>query len=640
VLLAPTEAGPAEAPTRLAPRPRTGEPGAPETAVQPRRFVPTLQFVAIAGVVALGLIAFAAAAPAFSPLNPIVRYGLRVSTIGAAVVGFAAYLWCRRTGRTWDADVIATMWAALSTLTLIVSLHGTPFGALGIQGDQSFRTETVTRFADTWHLSDYFYANKPSYYAPLYFWILGRASDVLGTAPWHMIKYGEIAGTYLAPLVIYLLWRRHVPARIAALIAGVALVLAGFYAPYSYLTFLAFVPWWIEVMHGPLREGAAKRGPIVLGLIGAVIFLTYYYYFFLAPFVLIAHIVAMRLLRRRSWPELRRSLQVLVVAAVGSSVFWAPLLWNFLTARQFYSLNNRWLQLDHGDLLLPMFDVSIVGALCLIGFLYLVLTAKTRVLSQALLVVFVATYLWHVAGFFFIVVNEPLMSYAMKNVSLLVLCFAAVLALVDLARLARERFDPAQVRTVTLVMTVLLAIFVADRNVSMVADHPWIKAAQEQPLPDGSLPTYHDLNAQPAYPAYPSAVTLKAYVDANYHGQGHALLLSDRNDLFAFYPYYGFVQWDFSYSHPTAEFENRLAFLSSLATATPAQFAAKTADNPYDHIDAFVLKRDGDQLTYHYLGLNYPSGSYQASISWPASVLSDQYFETTQLGDYVVAVRK
>jgi galactan 5-O-arabinofuranosyltransferase len=89
-------------------------------------------------------------------------------------------------------------------------------------------------------------------------------------------------------------------------------------------------------------------------------------------------------------------------------------------------------------------------------------------------------------------------------------------------------------------------------------------------------------------------------------------VFSDRTDLYAFYAYYGFVESDFSYSHPTAEFENRLAFLRTLANASPSEFA----------------------------DLNWPYGSAQTRLTFARDVLDPAYFDMTQMGEYVVAVRR
>src|SRR3954452_13699258 len=69
-----------------------------------------------------------------------------------------------------------------------VLLNANAFAPLGAAADQSYRTAYVTKFAHHWALVDYGYKGLPSFYPPLFFWVLGRFSAVLGVAAWHMLK--------------------------------------------------------------------------------------------------------------------------------------------------------------------------------------------------------------------------------------------------------------------------------------------------------------------------------------------------------------------------------------------------------------------------------------------------------------------
>src|SRR5262249_18370974 len=149
--------------------------------------------------------------------------------------------------------------------------------------------------------------------------------------------------------------------------------------------------------------------------------------------------------------------------ALVSSFFWAPLAWEFLTARSFESLNNRWLMPDHGDIELPFLSISVTGLLCLTGLIYLLLTMRTKRLSQGLLLVVAAAYLWHVAGFFLAATNHPVMSFRMKILIPLTLMIAGVIAISEIMRWALSRFDVRQVKTISVVLIAFLAVFAGDR---------------------------------------------------------------------------------------------------------------------------------------------------------------------------------
>ncbi|MEU3452996.1 arabinofuranosyltransferase [Micromonospora sp. NPDC006766] len=631
-------AGPPPRPTsgRRADRAPAGDPRPASMPWRQLTAARPLLFAALVGLVVLGIHLAALAADAH-PRSGRTEYGLHSAAMIVAATAVAAVWWARRTGRTWDADLLPALFAGLAGLTMLIALHGTPFDVYGLQGDQSFRTAMVTRFADTWQIVDYTYRDLPGYYAPGYFWLLGRAAAVAGVAPWHMLKFGAIAVAFAVPLVSYLCWRRLVTPRTAALISAVPLIVPDLYESYGWVVQLAIIPWWLEAVHGLTRPGLRRRNPVLLGLIGAALFCVYYYYFFVFVLVFAMFLAVRRCRGELSWQETRRSLAVLGIAALGSAIFWAPLAWNFLTAPHFESLNNRWITLNSGDLALPMLEPSVVGALCLLGLVYLLLTAR-EALSRSLLLVLVALYLWHALGFLFLALDIPLMSFRMKTLVPLVLLAAAALGLVRGARWTLDRLPAPRIWPVVAVGAGLLALMVGDGFVNRVVDDPRIHAAHNETLPDGTLPPFHDDDKQPALPA---ATRVDALIEATYRGAGHPVVLSDRTHLFAFQPYYGFVQWNANYSHPAAQYHRRLEFLEEAArAASPADFAAQTGDNPYDRIDAIVLRADGDNLVYRTYDDDFPFGSKARTITIPGRLVTLEYFDVTRIDGYVVAVRR
>ncbi len=595
-----------------------------------------LLFAAAAALVVLAIHVLSILA-SFNPYSGRTQYGLHAGSLVVAAVAVCATWWARRRGQTWDADLIPALFGGLGALTMLTALHGTPFDVSGLSGDQAYRSEAVTRFADSWWGGDYTYRGRPAYYAPAFFWVLGRTAALTGTAPWHMLKFGTVAVAFLAPIVSFLLWRRVVPPRVAALISAVPLIVPGLDETYAWLVQVAFIPWWLLAGHGLARRGLRRPHPVVLGLVGALLFTTYYYYFYLIPLALGLHLTVARWRREFSWRELGRTGVTLGVAALGSAPFWAPLAWNFLTAPGFESLNNRWITLNSGRLGLPMLDPSVLGVLCLIGLIYLVVTAR-EALSRSLLVLVVAMYLWHALGFVFLAVNEPLMSFRMRELIPLVLLAAAAIALARASALAAAHLPAPTAWRLTAAGAALLAVFAGDGFVTTVTGDSRVTAAHNQTLPDGSLPPFHrnDAKASSSPPDRDRAI-----IDAEYTGPGRPVVLTDRADLMATNPYYGFVQWNANYSHPTAQYHARLDFLDDLAgSRTPAEFAERTGNNPYDRIDVLVLRYDRNSLTFRTYDDAFPFGTKARVIRFPVDLVQPRYFQLSTVDGYVVAVRR
>jgi galactan 5-O-arabinofuranosyltransferase len=578
------------------------------------------------------------------PRSGRTEYGLHTAAIITAAIAAAAVWGARRRGKTWDADLLPALFGGLAALTLLTALHATPFDQFGIRGDQSFRTAAVTRFAATWFGQDYTYQGLPSYYAPGYFWILGRAAALTGVAPWHMLKFGTIAVAFLAPMISYLLWRRLVEPRTAAMISAIPLLIPSLYESYGWIVQVAIIPWWLEAVHGLTRNGLRKRNPLILGLIGSALFCTYYYYYFV--FVLVFALYQVVAWRRGifDWKQTKLGLGILGIAALGSSPYWGPLGWNFLTAEHFEPLNNRWITLNSGDLTLPMLEPSVLGALCLVGLVFLVVHLN-EALPRALLIVLASLYIWHAVGFFFAAMDKPLMSFRMKELVPLVLLTAAAMALVRWTKLAMSQrpwvssqLTMARSWQVVAVGATVLAVFAGDRFVTKVVDDSRVKAAHDQALPNGKLPAFHSTEAKALQP---SSESIRALIERHFTAGRLPIVLSDRTDLFAFYPYYGFVQWNANYSHPTSRYHSRLDFLDKVAEAGSAsEFARRTADNPFDKIDVVVLHIEKDNAVFRSADDDFPFGTKGRTIKIPTNLFDSDHFHVTNLNGYLIAVRR
>lgn len=595
--------------------------------------------VAVRPLLFAGLVAGAVllvGVPDYDPASPRFVYALRATVVGLVVV--AALCWWRSRGQGWGADLAPALLGGVAGLTLAGSLNGTPYAPGGLAADQSFRTAAITRFADDWHNADFTFQGLPSFYAPAYFWVLGRAADLAGVEGWQLNKYGTVLAAVLVPVVTYLLWRRLVPAGVAALIAAVPLLVENFYEPYAWLVLFAIVPWWLEAVHGLRRPDRPPGSPLFLGLVGALLFLTYYYFFFIAALALVVYLVVERLLGRLRWRQVRRAALVLAIAAAASAIYWLPLLVSVVRAEHAESLANRWFAGSHPELPLPMVEPSLVGALSLLGLGFLVWTVRREPLSRGLLVLLVAAYGWYLAGAPAAVADTPLLSFRGKPMIPMILLIGGLLALVRLARLTAARLTPADVYRVAWVFGLVLIVLAGQTFVTAVRDSPQTELAHATAWPDGRLPPHHPDDAAPPEP--PAAQLRDAIAD-RYAGPGHPVLLSDRADLLALYPYWGFLQWNAHYAHPAAEFHQRAEFLTGLAEAGgPAEFAARSADNRFDPIDAFVLRAEGEELVLRFADDAFPAGTRTAEVRFPRALFTGDAFDTVQLGDYVVAVRR
>ena len=193
------------------------------------------------------------------------RYQAAAVALVAAPV--LAWLLTRRTALAHHgaAALVATL---LPGLTLI-SLHGTDWYFSGPFGDQSFRMEYATRFADDLSLQDYTYRDVPAFYSPGWFWVVGLVARTTGNPAWQTYKWVGIVSLYVAVVLAFLLWRRTCGTRLSALLVtvttiglpaadaswlgGETLLFSGAYEPYAWLVVLPLpaLLTWLASAGGP-----------------------------------------------------------------------------------------------------------------------------------------------------------------------------------------------------------------------------------------------------------------------------------------------------------------------------------------------------------------------------------------------------
>lgn len=552
----------------------------------------------------------------------LVEYRTRTLAVVLVGVGTAGFWLGVRRRRPWGFELVPSAAGAVAAMALIGSLAGTPYGPGGLGGDQTFRTAAVTRFADNWHNADFASNGLPSFYPPAYFWVLGRLAVIVDVEPWRMLKVGAIVTALAVPMVAFVLWRRVVPGGVAALVSVVAIVVENHYEPYSWLVIVAFVPWWLEAVHGVRRSGQPPGNPVRLGVVGALMIVTYWYFFAVGAVAFVFKLAADRLDGRFDRRQLERTSRVMGVAIVASAVYWLPLMVSVASADHPESLGNRWFSTSHPELPMPMFHLTPIGAVSLLGVVYLAFRYRHEPVARALSVLLVAAYAWYLIGAAAAVADHPLLSFRGKPLIPTILLSAGVIAIAQLFEHGVNRWKHADLTRVTITIGVLLAVYVTQGFIDDMRDSPHTEAARTAAQPNDSPPAT-------------SAATLQRTIESKV-GR-HAVLLSDRVDILALYPNHAFVVWDAHYAHPASEFGQRIALLNQLSRSQDsASFRALAQQNPYDEIDAFLLLDEGDNLVYRYGADAFPAGTRTTEIHFPKTLFAD--FERIPVGNHILAI--
>lgn len=610
---------------------RPGKPTA--KALQAVRPIPIAYALLVCGLLVIS-------AAEFDPLSPLLLAGLK-AVLGVAVVVVAAAWYAGGRLRVWAYDLTVAVAGAYCALTVAAALHATPYPVGGLVGDVGFRVAAVARFADTWQYLDFTYEGLPAFYPLTVPYLAGRVAWLTGLPPYLAFKYATVVVICAIPVLAYPLWRRILPSGQAALVclAVFVPVLAGALVrkPAEWLVLFIIVPWWIDAIYDIRRTGVGRWPLWAHGLVGAALFCTYYYFYLVLAIGLLLALV----LDRWHPPEprvWRRRFGIIALIALLSSVYWAPLLASIVRAQQPSFLQSMYFDGDHADLPLPMFTFSVFGAVMLVGLAHIAWSARRQRTSAALLLLTAAAYLYYVLGLFAATAGHPILVARTRQFIVLVLLVAGVRALVLGAEHAMRRWSLVDARRVVAVAGVGLALYAGQLYTDDIPRGIGIERAHNQALPSGRLPRYHTADAEP--PSVPARELLST-VRAGYRGSGQPIVLSARADILKLSPQYGFNQWNAHYAHPAGEFEARLDFLRRLQhVSDPTRFARITATNRFDRIDALVLRETGRGLRYRCRVDDFPYRSKKVDLYFARSQISPRFWQVTDLGQYVVAVRR
>ncbi|WP_328389881.1 galactan 5-O-arabinofuranosyltransferase [Nocardia sp. NBC_00416] len=640
-------------------------------------------------VVAVGLVAFSLVQwPAFNSSN-VVRALTTVGQVAAValVAGSIALLRLRRS--RWLAKLLS--WAGISafvTVTLGMPLAATKLYLFGISVDQEFRTEYLTRLTDSAALRDMTYADLPPYYPAGWFWFGGRVANVLGMDGWEVFKPYAIGSIAVAAVVSLVLWTQLIRADWAVGVTGAATAVAVTYAaPEAYGAVIAILlPPVLVLAWGALyrpaeitRRGAAQTGdaddgsPRTAGGWGAVLgtglflgvaaaFYTLYFAFAVFTVVLMAVVAAGLGLRARyaartprriathtgespepvgsagqaiGAPLLRLIVMGVIAALIALPVF-LPFLARMLDRPALQSGGAfHYLPEAGSELPLPMVHFSLLGALCLIGVVWLVMRASSSRRAQSLGLGVVAVYLWSLLSMLATAAGSTLLSFRLEPVLLVLLAAAGGFGFVEGARAVYQALnEPARFRWVAIVLATAGALAYCQDIPHVLG--PEITTAYTDTDGDGNRADQRD----------PSAVKHYRDIDDRLRAQtgrepSENVVLTGDTTFLAYYPYFGFQGLTSHYANPLADYAARSAEIERWSELdTPDELLDAMAAAPWRAPDAFLFRSSGEEYTLRLAADVYPNDPNvrRYTVAFPAKLFDDPRFTTTEIGPFTLVV--
>ncbi|MGE2716014.1 galactan 5-O-arabinofuranosyltransferase [Mycolicibacterium litorale] len=595
-----------------------------------------------AAVAAVSLAAIARVEwPAYNSSNQLHA----LTTVGqfGCLAGLFAAAWLHQRGRRLLAHAASTVFlSAFAVVTLGMPLGATKLYLFGISVDQQFRTEYMTRFADTAALHDMTYYGLPPFYPPGWFWLGGRLAALTGTPAWEMFKPWAIVSIAVAVALAYVLWTAMIRFRLALIVTAATAAVMLAYSPaepYAAIIAVLLPPVFVLAWSG-LRAGTRNGGWAAIVGVGIFLGVAALFYTLLlgyAAFTLVLMALTLAVARRKLEPLLR----LLVIAVISGAIAligWAPYLLAALRGTPADTgTAQHYLPADGAQLSFPMLSFTLLGALCLVGTIWLVVRARTSTRAGALAIAVLAVYAWSLLSMLTTLAGTTLLSFRLQPTLVILLSAAGVFGFVEAARGLADSFSSRRLLVAAGALGTIGALTFSQDIPDTL--RPDIAVAYSDTDGYGQRADRRPPGAERYYREVDAAI-----LEATGRPRNETIVLTADYSFLSYYPYYGFQGLTSHYANPLAQFDERAKAIESWATLGDAdQFVAALDDLPWDPPTVFLMRRGAeDTYTLRLASDVYPNHPnvrrYQVKLD--AALFDDPRFEVSDIGPFVLAIRQ
>lgn len=593
--------------------------------------------------------------PAFPSSNQLHA----LTTVGqfaclAALLG-AGWLW--RRGRRVLAQLGATTFlAAFVVATLGMPLGATKLYLFGISVDQQFRTEYLTRFTDSAALRDMTYAGLPPFYPPGWFWLGGRAAALTGTPGWEMYKPWAITSIAIAVVLAFALWSALIRFEYALIVTvTTAAVMLAYASPEPYAAVITvLLPPVLVLAWSGLRAQARDFGAVSgaerteprrnhsgwAAIIGVGIFLgvtATFYTLLLGLAALTVTVMAVVLaVSRRSLEPLLRLAVCAAIAIPIALITWLPFV--LRATRDPMSDTGsaqHYLPADGAVLTFPMLQFSLLGALCMLGTLWLIVRARSSVRAGALAVGVLTIYLWSLLSMLTTLAGTTLLSFRLQPTLTTLLAAAGAFGFIEVTLAAAGRWN----RTLIPVAAVLgLAGGMAFSQDIPDVLRPDLAVAYTDTDGDGQRGDRRPPGSEKYYGQIDAAI-----LAATGKPRAETVVLTADYSFLAYYPYFGFQGLTSHYANPLAQFDQRAAAIEDWAELeTAEEFVADLDALDWAPPEVFLMRRGaGDTYTLRLAEDVYPNqpNVRRYTVELGSELFAEPHFTVETFGPFVLAIR-
>ncbi|ART67587.1 arabinofuranosyltransferase [Mycobacterium dioxanotrophicus] len=568
-----------------------------------------------------------------------------VGQFGCLAGIFASGLIWRRGRRTLARLAALIFLSAFSVVTLAMPLGATKLYLFGVSVDQQFRTEYLTRLTDSPGLHDMTYFGLPPYYPAGWFWMGGRIAAGTGAPAWEMFKPWAISSITIAAALALVLWAAMVRFEYALIVttASTAAMLAySTTEPYAAIITVLLPPVLVLAWSG--LRGRSRNGGWA-AIIGTGIFLGVAALFYTLLFVYCAFTLAiMGMLlaaARRHWDPLLRLVVIAAISGLIALISWAPYL---LAAAKGHPADKgtaqHYLPDAGAQLTFPMLSFTLLGALCMVGTLWLVVRARTSTRAAALAFGVLAIYAWSLLSMLTTLVGTTLLSFRLQSMLTVLLTTAGAFGFIEATLAIARRYQPETRRRIIAVAATIGTIggLTFSQDIPDVL-RPDINVAYTDTDGTGVRADRRPPGAEQYYRAVDAKILEVTGVPRN-----QTVVLTADYSFLSYYPYYGFQGLTSHYANPLAQFKERAGTIEGWGTLSTADQFIKALDElPWKAPTVFLMRRGaGDTYTLRLASDVYPNqpNVRRYHVELNSALFHDPRFDLSDVGPFVLAIRK
>ena len=589
--------------------------------------------VSVVSLIAIGRVEWPAY-PSSNQLHALTTVGQFVCL--AALLG-AGWLW--RRGRRMLARVLSVLFLT----GFVVTTLGMPLGAtrlylFGISVDQQFRTEYLTRLTDSPALHDMTYLGLPPFYPPGWFWIGGRAAALTGMPGWEMVKPWAITSIAIAVVAAFVLWSAMIRFEYALVVTVATAAVTLAYAspePYSAMITVLLPPVLVLAWSGLRASHSGWAAIVGVGIFLGVTATFYTLLLGLSALTVTVMAVVLAVVRRSAGPLLRLAV-IAVIAVPIALISWLPFL--LRAARDPMSgagSAQHYLPADGAVLTFPMLQFSLLGALCMLGTLWLLARARSSVRAGALAIGVLTVYLWSLLSMLTTLAGTTLLSFRLQPTLTTLLAAAGAFGFLEVAQAAADRWGRPLIGVAAVVGVAGGMAFSQD-----IPDvlRPDLTVAYTDTDGHGERGDRRPPGAEKYY-----AEIDRAIQDATGRPRNQTVVLTADYSFLSFYPYYGFQGLTSHYANPLAQFDKRAAAIEDWGDLkTAGEFVRALDALPWPAPTVFLMRRGAnDTYTLRLAEDVYPNQPnvrrYTVDLD---AALFDEHFTVKDIGPFVLAIRK